>query len=75
MTLSCRSYIDALSANVQRVYSKTPVVPRKIMTEQYVLVGFFVCAHEGPEGVLVVHLTSQQRTRRRNRITSDCFFF
>ena len=24
MTFNCRSYIDALSANVQRVYSKTP---------------------------------------------------
>jgi hypothetical protein len=29
MTFNCRSYIDALSANVQRVYSKTPEVPQR----------------------------------------------
>ena len=33
MTCNCRSYIDALSANVQRVYSKTRQVPHEQLQE------------------------------------------
>jgi hypothetical protein len=63
MTLSCRSYIDALSANVQRVYSKTPKVPQ--------------CAYRVCRCCHLFswfQLTSQHRTRERKSSTSDCFF-
>ena len=67
----------AVSANVQRLYSKSikrcPQITSTIF--QYVhrpdskyWFGFDVVKR-------VDYLTSQQRTRRRNRRTSDCFFF
>jgi hypothetical protein len=45
MTFSCRSYIDALSANVQRVYSKTPEVPQKTMAD--FVFSFHLFCHTG----------------------------
>lgn len=75
----------ALSANVQRVYSKAH---QKMATINLHVHNIPICPESrfevlirlrGCERIEVakgsIYLTSQHRTRRRKRRTSDCFFF
>lgn len=74
MTFSWRSYIDALSAMFNECIARHGKVPHWVSQDpdqrSCVDVG---ASLEGSGGLN--YLTSQQRTRRRKRRTSDCFFF